>query len=458
MWPRVGLLVASLACGAFSSCPSKTFTDDGTCCLECPPGMGVAEPCQGHNNTQCQPCLDSVTFSATESHVEECVPCSLCPARMRVHAPCTSTEDTVCECSSGLFANPQDGACIECHVCPPGFGVVVQCSPDEDSSCAPCMSGFYSEESSDVEPCMPCSSCSEDQEVQQECTSSADTNCVDKDPEQGDSLPSNQDIFPSDHDYIPQDPFPQDPFPEDPISENPFPDENPPDKTNDDEEDDDDEEEEKEEEEGSEESGHAVNGTNGTPSNSQEPLGDHSRDIIPVYCSIMAAVVVGLVAYVVFKRWHSCKNVQGSKARGEYSQAADGEKQHQDSGVFVDVQNAQEQQQPQSAAGNAAAGTKWLYDALPPHKQEEVERLLLGASGTGADDATDWKGLAAALGYAEAEIAELSEGERPAHALLAGWSSREGASEDLLLDALGRLQRSDVVATLRAETSAVSVV
>ncbi|CAM9388255.1 unnamed protein product [Lampetra planeri] len=378
--------------------------------------MGVAEPCQGHNNTQCQPCLDSVTFSATESHVEECVPCSLCPARMRVHAPCTSTEDTVCECSSGLFANPQDGACIECHVCPPGFGVVVQCSPDEDSSCAPCMSGFYSEESSDVEPCMPCSSCSEDQEVQQECTSSADTVCI----------------------------------------ENPFPDESPPDKTNDDEEDDD--EEEKEEEEGSEESGHAVNGTNGTPSNSQEPLGDHSRDIIPVYCSIMAAVVVGLVAYVVFKRWHSCKNVQGSKARGEYSQAADGEKQHQDSGVFVDVQNAQEQQQPQSAAGNAAAGTKWLYNALPPHKQEEVERLLLGASSTGADDATDWKGLAAALGYAEAEIAELSEGERPAHALLAGWSSREGASEELLLDALGRLQRSDVVATLRAETSAVSVV
>uniref|UniRef100_S4RK23 Nerve growth factor receptor n=1 Tax=Petromyzon marinus TaxID=7757 RepID=S4RK23_PETMA len=364
------------------------------------------------------------TFSATESHVEECVPCSLCPARMRVHAPCTSTEDTVCECSSGLFADPQQvGACVECRVCPPGFGVVVQCSPDEDSSCAPCMSGFYSEESSDVEPCMPCSSCSEDQEVQQECTSSADTVCIAlsvpsltasdcnpaplpfypylqsiyKDPEQGDSLPSSQDIFP-------------------------------------------------------------INGTNGTPSNSQEPLGDHSRDIIPVYCSIMAAVVVGLVAYVVFKRWHSCKNVQGSKARGEYSQAADGEKQHQDSGVFVDVQNAQEQRQPQSAAGNAAAGTKWLYDALPPHKQEEVERLLLGASGTGADDATDWKALAAALGYAEAEIAALSEGERPAHALLAAWSSREGASEELLLDALGRLQRSDVVATLRAEASAVSVV
>ncbi|CAM9298671.1 unnamed protein product [Lampetra fluviatilis] len=375
-------------------------------------GRGPVDIVNGRNDTDQQ----GVTFSATESHVEECVPCSLCPARMRVHAPCTSTEDTVCECSSGLFANPQDGACIECHVCPPGFGVVVQCSPDEDSSCAPCMSGFYSEESSDVEPCMPCSSCSEDQEVQQECTSSADTVCI----------------------------------------ENPFPDESPPDKTNDDEEDDD--EEEKEEEEGSEESGHAVNGTNGTPSNSQEPLGDHSRDIIPVYCSIMAAVVVGLVAYVVFKRWHSCKNVQGSKARGEYSQAADGEKQHQDSGVFVDVQNAQEQQQPQSAAGNAAAGTKWLYNALPPHKQEEVERLLLGASSTGADDATDWKGLAAALGYAEAEIAELSEGERPAHALLAGWSSREGASEELLLDALGRLQRSDVVATLRAETSAVSVV
>nr|2MIC_A Chain A, Tumor necrosis factor receptor superfamily member 16 [Rattus norvegicus]2MIC_B Chain B, Tumor necrosis factor receptor superfamily member 16 [Rattus norvegicus] len=30
-------------------------------------------------------------------------------------------------------------------------------------------------------------------------------------------------------------------------------------------------------------------------------------NLIPVYCSILAAVVVGLVAYIAFKRWNSSK-------------------------------------------------------------------------------------------------------------------------------------------------------
>ncbi|XP_010017994.1 PREDICTED: tumor necrosis factor receptor superfamily member 16-like, partial [Nestor notabilis] len=52
------------------------------------------------------------------------------------------------------------------------------------------------------------------------------------------------------------------------------------------------------------------------------------EDIIPVYCSLLAAVVVGLLAYVAFKR------------------CPEGEKLHSDSGVFLDTHSLQEPHQP----------------------------------------------------------------------------------------------------------------
>lgn len=39
---------------------------------------------------------------------------------------------------------------------------------------------------------------------------------------------------------------------------------------------------------------------------------DNSKNIIPVYCSILAAVVVGLLAYVAFK-WYVCLPQVGNR-------------------------------------------------------------------------------------------------------------------------------------------------
>ncbi|XP_078716431.1 tumor necrosis factor receptor superfamily member 16-like [Lampetra fluviatilis] len=439
------------------TCPSNEFTGDGRCCQECGPGWGMAERCRGRNNTQCEPCHDSLTFSSSWSHTERCLPCRVCPGGTRVRSPCTEADDTVCECDDGLYARDTDGACVPCRLCPPGTGVVSQCSPDGDATCELCPPGFYSEWSSNAEPCMPCASCSDDQVELKECTPSADTICFDKNPGIPDLLPKGRGTM------SPRGPEPDEldlpewdvdggggggagtawaagPPPGPRVRET-----------------------EREEEGGL---FGVANSTHGTPASSQEPLGGQSRDIIPVYCSIMAAVVVGLVAYVIFKRWHSCKNVQGSKARGEYSAAADGEKQHQDSGVFVDTHGAQ----PPPASGGGGGGDggggggergrageagKWSYAALPACTRDEVEELLSADEEGGGGG---WRELAAALGYDADETEALAGEERPARALLAAWAALPGSTQDTLVDALGRLQRGDVIARLRQETTAMSVV
>nr|XP_029512208.1 tumor necrosis factor receptor superfamily member 16-like [Oncorhynchus nerka] len=74
-----------------------------------------------------------------------------------------------------------------------------------------------------------------------------------------------------------------------------------------------------------------------------------NENLIPIYCSILAAVVVGLVAYIIFKRWNSCKQNK-QPANNHQATAAnqtvtpEGEKLHSDSGISVDSQSLQEQQ------------------------------------------------------------------------------------------------------------------
>ncbi|EMP29524.1 Tumor necrosis factor receptor superfamily member 16 [Chelonia mydas] len=56
-----------------------------------------------------------------------------------------------------------------------------------------------------------------------------------------------------------------------------------------------------------------------SPNNSSHflpPLPDNSKNIIPVYCSILAAVVVGLLAYVAFK-WYVWPGSLGCSSSGE---------------------------------------------------------------------------------------------------------------------------------------------
>ncbi|XP_068261613.1 tumor necrosis factor receptor superfamily member 16-like [Nyctibius grandis] len=106
------------------------------------------------------------------------------------------------------------------------------------------------------------------------------------------------------------------------------------------------------------------------------------KDIIPVYCSLLAAVVVGLLAYVAFKCWHTCRQKQQlAKARaGDLGTSPEGEKVHGDSGVFLDTHSLQEPHQP----GKAPRPQGHPPSGVSPQRQEELERLLASA-GPGGD-------------------------------------------------------------------------
>ncbi|XP_051894855.1 tumor necrosis factor receptor superfamily member 16-like isoform X2 [Pristis pectinata] len=203
--------------------------------------------------------------------------------------------------------------------------------------------------------------------------------------------------------------------------------------------------------------------TTAVPSSPQFIGQGNTDNIIPVYCSILAAVVVGLVAYVAFKRWNSCKqNKQGANNRTvNETQSPEGEKLHSDSGISVDSQSLHEQQQKQQQQkqqqqqqqSQATRVEPSLYNTLPPHKQEEVEQLL-----NTCEEESEWCNLAGLLGYSEEHIDTFKQDEHPVRALLSDWSAKDCATTDALCTALRKLKRDDIVESLSNEPTAMSVV
>ncbi|OXB73992.1 UNVERIFIED_CONTAM: hypothetical protein H355_008851 [Colinus virginianus] len=173
---------------------------------------------------------------------------------------------------------------------------------------------------------------------------------------------------------------------------------------------------------------------------------DVGQNIIPVYCSLLAAVVVGLLAYVAFK-W---QKQQLAKARAtELGTAAEGEKLHSDSGVFLDTHSLQEPHQ----MGKAPRPEARPYSSVPQQRREEVERLL-ESGGPGGD----WRGLAAQLGYGDEAVGAFALGQAPTHTLLTTWGATEGATVETLCLALAAVGRQDVAECLAGPGDASSVV
>ncbi|NXE71474.1 TNR16 factor, partial [Calcarius ornatus] len=393
-------------------CASKLFTAAGECCRLCNVGEGVVQPC-GVNQTVCEPCLDSVTFSDMASATEPCKPCTQCEGLQSMSAPCVETDDAVCRCAYGYFQDEASGSCRECRVCEVGFGLMFPCKDSQDTVCEECPEGTFSSEANFVDPCLPCTTCEDNEVLVRECTAVADAECREPCPVwlchcHGSAATTG--IFPVC--AIPQ----------------------------------------------STEGGPSTAADAATTvMGSSQPVLTHgtSDNLIPVYCSILAAVVVGLVAYIAFKRWNSCKqNKQGANNRPvNQTPSPEGEKLHSDSGISVDSQSLHEQQPPgQGTQGPAPKAEGSPYSALPASKQEEVEKLL----GSSAEDT--WRRLAGELGYKEELIESFTREEAPARALLAHWAGRESATLDALLAALRRLQRGDIADSLASDSTATSPV
>ncbi|XP_033999727.1 tumor necrosis factor receptor superfamily member 16 [Trematomus bernacchii] len=292
-------------------CDSGQYTTGGECCEECPPGEGVVKKC-GAKQTVCSQCLDSETFSDIYSHKEQCRPCTECTGLMRMETPCTDSNDAVCICDYNYFFDKVSAKCMPCTVCLVGMGVYSHCENEHDTVCEECVDETYSERESSLDPCLPCTICDDETEIQLEgCTPNGDSVCHNPLMPTYATTTSDMDLSPPSFTNF----FPPG------GSESPMP------------------------------GGESTTSSAGSPRFLGHGL---NENLIPIYCSILAAVVVGLVAYIVFKRWNSCKqNKQAANNRAATNNqmvTPEGEKLHSDSGISVDSQSLQEQQQQQLQA------------------------------------------------------------------------------------------------------------
>ncbi|XP_077062059.1 nerve growth factor receptor b isoform X3 [Siphateles boraxobius] len=392
-------VVFLLVGNVFSSqdlCPSGAFTASGECCKQCQPGEGMKKPC-GATQTECEPCLDSETFSENFSHTEMCQPCTPCSELMRMLEPCTDANDAVCVCDYGYFRSDVTGRCEACTVCPVGKGVLMRCSFDRDTVCEECMDDTFSDQETSFDPCLPCTQCEQPDMELESCTPLSDAVC---------QVVSYTDKSPPNS-------------PTESVT---------------------------------------------TADPGLKRLHGLSDNLIPIYTSILAAVLLGLVAFIIFKRWNSCKqNKQGANnrecsANPSQTPSPEGEKLHSDSGISVDSQSLQEGQGPPHTVVKID-GSSAL--SLPLHTREEVEKLLnctCEGEESGANEETDWCSLAGLLGYKEEHIANFKQEERPIQALLSHWASQDSANIDTLCTALKKINREDIAQSITVKPTATSTV
>uniref|UniRef100_A0A3P8RPF3 Nerve growth factor receptor n=1 Tax=Amphiprion percula TaxID=161767 RepID=A0A3P8RPF3_AMPPE len=279
-------------------------------------------------------------------------------------------------CDSGQYTN--SGEC--CKECPPGEGVVKKCGAAQ-TVCAQCLDETYSENYSHTEQCRPCTQCTGLMRMETPCTDSNDARCVcnynyffstvSNRCEPCTVCPVGQGVYSHcDHNH-------------DTVCEECV------DETFSDRESSlepclpctiCDEETEIQLALCTPTRDSVCHGETTTSSAGSPRFLGHglNENLIPIYCSILAAVVVGLVAYIVFKRWNSCKqNKQAANNRAATNNqmvTPEGEKLHSDSGISVDSQSLQEQQQQQQQQQQQAQAEVQTQPSHS-HTQEQIVRV-----------------------------------------------------------------------------------
>lgn len=116
-------------------------------------------------------------YSDVSSHTEPCYPCTVCPESKNIGIPCMENFDTTCICMNGYY-EISDGKCLLCKMCDKGFGVVQQCSYGRDTLCEECPANTYSDQKSNIDPCLPCTVCEDYEEMISDCTPTQDAECI----------------------------------------------------------------------------------------------------------------------------------------------------------------------------------------------------------------------------------------------------------------------------------------
>lgn len=143
------------------------------------PKLGISPSLEflWEQGSQTLPVPTGVTFSDTVSATEPCKPCTQCVGLQSMSAPCVESDDALCRCAYGYYQDEASGSCRECRVCPAGFGLMFPCKDSQDTVCEECPEGTFSSEANFVDPCLPCTTCEENEVLVRECTAVEDAEC-----------------------------------------------------------------------------------------------------------------------------------------------------------------------------------------------------------------------------------------------------------------------------------------
>ncbi|XP_033629838.1 tumor necrosis factor receptor superfamily member 16-like isoform X1 [Asterias rubens] len=364
-----------------SICLSGEYTQTGECCLQCPLGWGVQSRCTDTNNTICNQCYKDITYSPETSHTAGCMPCSRCHRNQFVTSSCNLTHDTECECRKSYYRT-LDGSCSQCNTCPPGFGVSIPCTTRQNSRCKSCENGTFSDVTSATKDCLPCRQCPDGSIVHKTCSRFSDTICT------------------ADVTF-------QTPKTSQSTSEN--------------------------------------------PDSAIQSIDDRSSGIVPIYCAILAFVVIGLMGYVVFKRrsfkklrshQKQCRSLSGSASKLDVEKTNDKKSKPKRGDNFCNFTSMNDRQCDRTPLLTISKTTPCRH--LPRETIAEIESML----GISRLDRRDWRGLALQLGFTDKDIVHFiktSEDDLPIHRVLTLWCEQEGALVGVLIDALQKLDRIDVL-------------
>ncbi|XP_052814173.1 tumor necrosis factor receptor superfamily member 16-like [Mya arenaria] len=169
---------------------------------------------------------------------------------------------------------------------------------------------------------------------------------------------------------------------------------------------------------------------------------DDSSDIFPVYCAALVLVIVGLVGYVIYKKYQRMRSKRRQKAPCshedvEYSKASGG-----DSGVFVDNDS------PKYYTYCLASGVR----DLPVGKRKELEKTLA------TPHSDSWKLLAKEIGYSSKRLTQLesrggAEGNSSFKYMLHDWERRDAATVTRLIQALRNIGRQDAARIIYVDST-----
>ncbi|XP_072035219.1 tumor necrosis factor receptor superfamily member 16-like [Amphiura filiformis] len=186
------------------------------------------------------------------------------------------------------------------------------------------------------------------------------------------------------------------------------------------------------------------------------PRNPKSFSVVPIYCVLLGAVVVGLMIYVIFKRWsfnkvklrnqkmirsNTSNSIVGKDTLVETGVLSKSPKLIKSNSVLLSIsdRNLQSSRMPLMAVPSTT-----LYRDLVIEKRMEVEMSL----GSTRIDRRDWRGLAEKLGFSEQDVRhyiKTCDTALPVQRMLETWSQNDAATLGALVTALHAINRIDVV-------------